>query len=448
LLRENNLAAGLTRVWTYDNAGNILSKKEYAYTTGALGAVLDTVVYSYGDSSWGDLLTAYDGKPITYDGIGNPLTYDGWTFTWEHGRELSAMSKAGTTWQFTYDANGMRSRRSRGSTVYQYVYNGSQLSQMKVNGNLLNFFYGANGPLAVQWNGTSYYYIQNLQGDIIAIVDGNGTEVVRYAYDAWGKIFEISGSLATTLGTLNPLRYRGYVYDQETGLYYLQSRYYNPEWGRFLNADVFVSTGQGLLGNNMFAYCMNNPSNYHDPSGNACIMSCHGRVDLFMSNLSDFAGGGGGMSCWVSAAPQYIGETKGEGFLKDTIHNIPGGQAHGRMGYYQYEIFALDTSGVVVADASVALTDATLCYEHSSLTLLRLFSADLFMGMTLEDGLAIEAMASILSTSGEIQLGALSLSATAYVGGIGFNAGILVDGFTIGFAKGVGFEVTIRWTLE
>ena len=395
------------------------------------------------------MLTEYDGKPITYDGIGNPLTYDGWTFTWEHGRELASMAKNGVTWQYTYDANGMRTSRTNGATTYRYIYNGGQLTQMHKGTDILHFVYDAGGTqVALIYNGSVYYYLTTLQGDTFAIADSDGTIVVEYTYDAWGRPLSKEDNTSFDLGDLNPLRYRGYVYDQETELYYLQSRYYNPEWGRFLNADTFVSTGQGLLGNNMFAYCLNNPSNYHDPSGNACIMSCHGRVDLFMSNLSDFAGGGGGMSCWVSAAPQYIGETKGEGFLKDTIHNIPGGQAHGRMGYYQYEIFALDTSGVVVADASVALADATLCYEHSSLTLLRLFSADLFMGMTLEDGLAIEAMASILSTSGEIQLGALSFSATAYVGGIGFNAGILVDGFTIGFAKGVGFEVTIRWTLE
>ena len=100
-------------------------------------------------------------------------------------------------------------------------------------------------------------------------MDLAGDIVVSYDYDAWGKILTIGGSMASTLGILNPLRYRGYVYDHETGLYYLQSRYYNPEWGRFLNADVFISTGQGLLGNNMFTYCGNNPVANMDPQGNA-----------------------------------------------------------------------------------------------------------------------------------------------------------------------------------
>ena len=82
-----------------------------------------------------------------------------------------------------------------------------------------------------------------------------------------GNILSTSGSLSDTLGKSNPLRYRGYVFDQDTGLYYLQSRYYDPEMGRFINADAFTSTGQGLLGNNMYAYCGNNPANYSDPNG-------------------------------------------------------------------------------------------------------------------------------------------------------------------------------------
>ncbi len=95
----------------------------------------------------------------------------------------------------------------------------------------------------------------------------SGVKVVEYTYDAWGNPLTVTGSMATTLGQYNPLRYRGYVYDVDTGLYYLQSRYYNPKIGRFINADGLVSTGQGVLGNNMFAYCGNNPVNYVDPTG-------------------------------------------------------------------------------------------------------------------------------------------------------------------------------------
>ena len=94
----------------------------------------------------------------------------------------------------------------------------------------------------MEWNNgvttAKYAYIQDLQGDIVGIVDGNGTEVVKYTYDAWGKLLSTTGSLAATLGTIQPFRYRGYVYDVETGLYYLRSRYYNPNWQRFVNEDA------------------------------------------------------------------------------------------------------------------------------------------------------------------------------------------------------------------
>jgi len=196
------------------------------------------------------------------------LTDGTWTYTWQNGRELAAMTDGTTTWTYTYDANGMRTQRSNGTTAYNYVYNGSTLGQMAVGSNTLNFAYDASGlPMVVDYNGTSYYYLTNLQGDVTGITDSTGTLVVSYTYDAWGKPLSITGSMADTLGVLNPLRYRGYVYDTETGLYYLQSRYYNPEIGRFINVDSFVATGQGLLGYNMFAYCGNNPISRYDPTG-------------------------------------------------------------------------------------------------------------------------------------------------------------------------------------
>jgi RHS repeat-associated protein len=96
--------------------------------------------------------------------------------------------------------------------------------------------------------------------------------VVQYTYDAWGNILTTTGTLAESLGVINPLTYRGYVYDQETGLYYLQSRYYNPTIGRFINADALVATGQGLTGNNMFTYCGNNPVNRYDNDGESWLI--------------------------------------------------------------------------------------------------------------------------------------------------------------------------------
>ena len=269
LVRENNQAAGKTWVYTYDNGGNILSKQEYGYSTGDLDPN-DAFVknYTYGDTHWGDLLTAYNGVTITHDEIGNPLNDGTWTYTWENGRQLAAMESDTAEWTFKYNADGLRTERSNGTVTYDYIYSGSQLIQMTVGNDTLYFTYDASGmPMAVDFNGTKYFYATNLQGDIIAILDTDGHAVVEYTYDAWGNHLSTTGTMANTLGAVNPLRYRGYIFDQETQLYYLQSRYYDPEIGRFINADAYASTGQGVLGNNMFVYCLNNPVALRDSSG-------------------------------------------------------------------------------------------------------------------------------------------------------------------------------------
>ena len=157
------------------------------------------------------------------------------------------------------------------TNVYDYVYNGSSLSYLTVTTTQFGqeptadtLYFGSG---TVTYNGTVYYYVTNLQGDVVAILDADGNPKVQYTYDAWGKILSISGPMADTLGAVNPLTYRGYVYDSETDLYYLESRYYDPAVGRFINGDALISTGQGILGNNIFAYCLNSPCNRVDSSG-------------------------------------------------------------------------------------------------------------------------------------------------------------------------------------
>ena len=183
----------------------------------------DEVEYLYEHEDLRDMLTAYDGVTITHDEIGNPL-YDGkWTYTWEHGRELASMSRGATTWTYTYDANGMRTRRTDGIMDYRYVYNGSQLTQLTVietwdgyqSVNTLYFTYSADGtPMTVTSEGEIYFYVTNIQGDVIAILDHAGRVVCRYIYDAWGNITTDSW-LGDIVADHNPLRYRGYVYDWE-----------------------------------------------------------------------------------------------------------------------------------------------------------------------------------------------------------------------------------------
>lgn len=186
---------------------------------------------------------------------------------------------------FAYNADGQRTQKTfteYGTTVTttEYLYNGDKLAgQQFSNGKTLTFLYDHNGEyIGLDYNGTEYYYIKNLQGDVIAIADATGTIVGTYTYSAWGEVYYMTGLSSSQINeftdnivAINPIRYRGYYYDAETGLYHLNSRYYDPATGRFVNADGFVSTGQGILGNNMFAYCNNDPVNNCDPTGTFAI---------------------------------------------------------------------------------------------------------------------------------------------------------------------------------
>ena len=256
---------GTTWKYTYDLGGNILKKERFAYadTTNPL----ETVTYTYGDANWRDKLTAVNGSTIRYDAIGNPLSDGTWTYTWQNGRQLQKMQKSGVTAEFVYNADGLRVQKTVNGVVTDYVLHGKNVVHMKRGNDELHFFYDAqNRPAVVVYNGVPYAYVKSLQGDIVAILDENGNMVVSYGYDAWGAPLWCTGELAETLGKVQPFRYRGYVFDEETGLYYLRSRYYNPGWGRFANADALIGAGK-LLSHNLFAYCSNCSVCYTDASG-------------------------------------------------------------------------------------------------------------------------------------------------------------------------------------
>ena len=284
-------------VYTYDDGGNLLQQVIYKPKQSSGGGGGDIVIpvdppveppievivaaapddygyylsatvnYTYGDANWPDLLTAFNGKSITYDAIGNPLSDGTWTYAWQHGRQLASMSKSGSSITYGYNADGKRISKAVNGTTYNYAYLGDTLTDLSWGSNRMHFTYDSLGPASVTYNGNRYFYLKNAQGDVTGLVNASGTQVVSYTYDPWGAPMSTYGTMAVTLGAANPLRYRGYVYDSETGLYYLSSRYYNPVWGRFINADGYASTGQGFTGYNMFAYCNGNPLRYRDSSG-------------------------------------------------------------------------------------------------------------------------------------------------------------------------------------
>ena len=167
-----------------------------------------------------------------------------------------------------FTASGQRISKTVNGTTYNYHYLGDQLVEMARGANRMHFTYDAVGPLSVNFNGTEYFYLKNAQGDVTGLVDSTGAKVVAYTYGPWGEARGVSGTLASTLGAMNPLRYRGYVYDTDTGLYYVSSRYYDPEIGRWINADdAIAGVGGDIRGYNLFAYCMNDPVNMSDHTG-------------------------------------------------------------------------------------------------------------------------------------------------------------------------------------
>ena len=271
LVREDNSDIDKTVVYNYDRFGNILSKVECALTFGELGTAINTIPYEYNSGSSPDAVTKYGGETIHYDTYGNALSYRGYTLTWAKARQLSTMTDGETSLSFKYDFNGIRTKKTVNGIDTEYFYVGDTLVSQKTGNEIINFAYTAGGaPYGFTYNGTSYFYLTNIQGDIIGIYDSNGNVVVEYTYDSWGKLISITGSLASTIGVKNPLRYRGYYYDTETSLYYLQSRYYDPEIGRFINMDAYFIAGNDYIqGTNMYAYCYNNPVMYSDPSGMA-----------------------------------------------------------------------------------------------------------------------------------------------------------------------------------
>ena len=278
LTRENNKEQEKTITYEYDTGGNILNKKEYIYTEGDITTQPTKVIeYIYNNANWKDQLTTYNGKEITYDPIGNPLTYDGNTYTWQNGRELAGIqnTEKGLNISYKYTDDGIRTEKTVNGETTTYHLDGEIVIYETKGNDTIYYQYDSNQNLiGFKLNDEQYYYIRNGQNDIIGILDNSLNQVVSYTYDTWGKLISIKdgqGNDVTNntnhIGYKNPYRYRGYRYDTETGLYYLQSRYYNPEIGRFINADGYLQTGQGLLDKNMYAYCQNNPINRIDIEG-------------------------------------------------------------------------------------------------------------------------------------------------------------------------------------
>ena len=305
LIRENNKSLDKTLVYCYDSIGNITSVKTYAYTTAATpSGTFTEQAYGYNNTSHPDRLTNFGGKGISYNTLGYPISHDGMSYVWTKGKLTrqfcGSKAQAGTLYKdttFTYDAYGRRLSKSHtydtnpvSSSDYSYTYNttydydssGRLVHETCVEATTytggssstreITYLYDESGIIgAIQTlNSTTtdrYYFDRNLRGDVIAIYNNSGTKIATYSYDSWGNC-TTKTLVSNNFSNYNPIRYRGYYYDRETKLYYLNARYYNPQWRRFISPDstkyIDPENPNGL---NLYAYCGNDPVNYVDPSG-------------------------------------------------------------------------------------------------------------------------------------------------------------------------------------
>ena len=326
LVREDNRELNKTFIYSYDSGGNIVEKFETVYTLNSTENIVKETVtesdiaydkkeygfslrklskltkYGYPATGWKDQLLSVDDKSFVYDSLGNPTTYKDTTLKWNYLRNLEKFGDIAT---YTYNASGIRTHKKVGNAETQFYLNGNKIisqitKQQIINGKDVNekidkliFYYGIDGLTGFNHNGIEYIYKKNIQNDIIGIYDNNGQEIVQYTYDAWGncitKYLQDDKTYATIdsgyngtdtsitnrfIAFINPFRYRSYYYDFETNLYYLNSRYYDPQIGRFINADdiSILSEGKDFFnGLNLYAYCGNNPVIYYDPNGKFLI---------------------------------------------------------------------------------------------------------------------------------------------------------------------------------
>lgn len=312
---EYNFVLGTATTYTYDDFGNILTKTPYTEVTSedlTTATIGETKSYTY-DTTWTDKLTSFGGESIVYDEIGNPTTYRGATLTWD-GRQLMAYSKDGTNISYQYDADGLRTK--------QLIYDGEgrisvEINYLWDNGQIVGYtstlydysaetgttsksfdvkvhYDEASEPYAVTLDGETYYYIRNAVGDVKGLINADTGEYVYALHtSAYGVLEFAEPDLSFNTSSIIPDQmeailntmvkailqiclclpsantYKGYSFDVFTGLYYLQSRYYDPEVGRFINADDvdYLGASGKPISYNLFAYCENNPVNNSDPSG-------------------------------------------------------------------------------------------------------------------------------------------------------------------------------------
>ena len=291
---------GDTYAYEYDSVGRLTQETKngvatsYAYNSANNITQAGNKTFVYDTQG---RLVQVGGDTFSYDTMGNPIVYKGNLFTWEQGRKLASGTLNNNDFKYDYDGNGMRFRKVVNDATTEYYYNGDQLIMESRNGLRIYYIYGETGIEGLIYGsdtrGIAYSFDKNTLGDIVALRDEDGNVVATYEYDAWGNVTVYDewgdrNTSASFIGNINPIRYRGYYYDTETGFYYLQTRYYDPSICRFINADNYELVSQLASSKelNMYAYCRNNPIMYTDQTGDS-ILGVIAGVVLLALTISD-----------------------------------------------------------------------------------------------------------------------------------------------------------------
>ena len=264
LIKEENYDKNRIETYEYDNYGNILVHKTYNMETEELETEKN---YKFENNNWKDLLTEFNNEAISYDNIGNPVSIGNTNLTWKNGKELATYDNGINNIHYKYNSEGIRTEKNVDNISTKYYLEGNKIIFEKRNNDMIYYIYNNDDLLGFKYCGHIYYFHKNIFDDVIGIFDENYTEIVKYEYDSWGKIINITDNSNINLSSVNPFKYRSYYYDEETKLYYLNSRYYNPEWGRFINCDDNLGSSEIIRSNNLFIYAYNNPITFIDDSG-------------------------------------------------------------------------------------------------------------------------------------------------------------------------------------
>ena len=353
--------------------------------------------------------------------------------------------------------DSLRNKKTVNGTVTDYYWlNGVLLGQKTGNEHIL-FLYDENGSAygMLLKNGTTeeyYYYIFNAQGDVIGIVDSAGNKVVEYTYSPWGEILSVTGTKADTIGQANPLRYRGYYYDNETGFYYLQSRYYDPVVQRFISADGYVSTGQGILGNNMFAYCENDPVNRVDPSGQKWLKNLWKNIKKTAKKLAQNFVKDYNLSSKKKAKTSKKQTLTINDFKNsDNSYSLYDNRRHNPYSEFHEQLIVFDgdvgtdllDEGVFV-EASATLITGGWEFDKLDLSLMDVGQANLAVGYQ-DGGVNLTAMASVWSPSMTIMLWDVCIVVSGHVGSAGVEYKLGEGHFNIGASWGWGASLSFNW---